>query len=372
MKHFAKSPSAAKRWLVQGCSKSIILSEDHVSEGNVYTAEGTKAHDLCEACLKADNWKTFLGDADASDEMKTAVEAYCRFISALRGHILLSEDIERTFVSKRFTGFGGTADYCSHYFGDDGKECCHTVDFKFGAGVLVPAEKNPQLLSYLVLIREAKQLNDLDLFRATIVQPRLDHVETVEFSKKDLDDFEKELHRVENELESGGKFVAGEACHWCPAMSRCPEIYRLAGEAINSAAEPPPEQHDDDVWIERWAELLRATPAIKRFLDQIPDWLLGEMQRGKKVDGFKVVRRHGNKTWKEDEETTLKKLARKKIGKKAATKTVLLTPTQLKKAGYQVDDLAHRPDRGLKVVGSDDRREAVEFVTPDNVFSIIE
>ena len=63
----------------------------------------------------------------------------------------------------------------------------HIIDFKYGLGVIVDAENNPQMMCYaLGALDTFDGIYDIETIRLTIFQPRRENISTYEISKSDL------------------------------------------------------------------------------------------------------------------------------------------------------------------------------------------
>ena len=70
----------------------------------------------------------------------------------------------------------------------------HIIDFKYGLGVLVDAEENPQMMCYaLGALDTYEYLYNIQTIRMTIFQPRRDNISTYEISRDDLMKWAEEI-----------------------------------------------------------------------------------------------------------------------------------------------------------------------------------
>lgn len=358
-KHFPLSPSASSRWLE--CPGSLDLTKDIPSRTSVYAEEGTQAHELLAAMLLNDEDDDLAGWEDAPKEMRIAVNECWAFIDGLVPVEPHSYGVEEQFTSERIEGLGGTIDYWCIT-----DNTLHVVDFKYGAGVRVHAKHNTQLMCYLTLLRE--QWPKAERFFGHIVQPRIVHggVDSHEFGREELDRF---TQRITEATDPAAKetFKAGSHCRFCPALSSCNHLHK---ETIALAREEFPEALEPE-HIERLREILALKPAIKALLTEVPNRLLEQLKMGRDVRGYKAVKSLGNTSWHYSDEETMRILARRKLGKRIVTEAKLKSPTQLKRDGYaeQIEDLTHRPERGVQIVPETDRREAINYLRPEQEFS---
>ena len=160
MAHSMLSPSGAHRWLA--CTPSAVLERQFPDQGSDAAAEGTLAHELAELKLRnffqaADFGKTkFTRAVNAlkrdplwKDEMQGYTDTYLDYVKSLS---LGFENTPSAMVEKHIDldmyipslpeedPAGGTAD-CILIGGG----VLHIIDFKYGKGVPVSAEGNPQL-----------------------------------------------------------------------------------------------------------------------------------------------------------------------------------------------------------------------------------
>lgn len=150
-KHALLSASSSERWI--HCPPSARLSESYEDKGSDYAAEGTDAHSLCEFKLKtalgmeADNPTEGLTYYDQEmDDCATGYAAYV--LEQVEAAKEVCSDpvvlIEQRVDFSRWVEQGfGTADCIIIADGT-----LQIIDFKYGLGVLVSAEENPQMMCY--------------------------------------------------------------------------------------------------------------------------------------------------------------------------------------------------------------------------------
>ena len=100
----------------------------------------------------------------------------------------------------------------------------HIIDFKYGQGVLVDAEKNPQMMLYaLGALRIFDCLYNITEVSMSIYQPRRENVSTWTISVKELDEWaEKTLKpRAELAFKGEGEYCPGSWCQFCKAAVKC-------------------------------------------------------------------------------------------------------------------------------------------------------
>ncbi|MEF9960974.1 MAG: DUF2800 domain-containing protein, partial [Niameybacter sp.] len=235
--HARLSASGAKRWLV--CHPSVRLEEEFPEQSSSYAEEGTVAHSLGELHLrlalgeltKAQHKKqlnTLKKEHVTyySQEMEEAVATYVEAVMELYleaksncpdAMIMLEQRVD--FSEWVPDGFG-TGDVI--IIADNS---LHIADLKFGRGVKVDAEDNPQLKLYaLGAFSEYAMLYDIAQVKMTIIQPRLDHISTSELVIEDLLEWADTYVKPRALLayNGEGEFIPGEeTCRFCKAKYVC-------------------------------------------------------------------------------------------------------------------------------------------------------
>jgi hypothetical protein len=351
-KHYSMSPSGAKRWL--NCPGSLKLSEGIESKSSVWANEGTQAHDIAEQCLR-----TGVDAAELTDngELASAVQEYLDQIRSIKDNKeVLVEQIEKTVLHPKIEGFGGTPDHVMMYKEDE-KIVLHIHDYKHGAGVMVDALENEQALCYLAIL-DTIFLGMPSIFRVTIVQPRIssgDTVDTWELGPERLSEFTEQILAVRKQ----DHLHAGDWCRWCPALQICPEVKKQS----QRAAQQEFGLVADDT--EELLEFMRLAPAIKAFLEKVPQALLQKARTGADLPGYKVIERLSNRKWNPDLdiEGELRQLG---VEEEEYLKKTLQTPPQLEKVlkgrGISFQQLIVRESNGHAVVPESARGKAVDVV----------
>lgn len=100
----------------------------------------------------------------------------------------------------------------------------HIIDFKYGQGVLVSAEDNPQMMLYaLGALGQFDGIYDVDTVAMTIYQPRRENVSTAYISKEELLEWAEEVlkPKAQTAFKGEGNYCPGEWCQFCRAAVKC-------------------------------------------------------------------------------------------------------------------------------------------------------
>ncbi len=299
--HAKLSASASHRWME--CTPSAELESKLPESTSTYASEGTAAHALSEyklkRFLKVRAGKKPVSEYD-SQELEDYTDVYvsfaCERIADANARtkdtvILIEQKVD--FGSYVPEGFG-TADLL--IIADEILDVC---DLKYGKGVPVFAEDNPQMKLYALGAYELLgDLYDIKTVRMSICQPRLDSISTYEMPIEELLHWgEKEL-KPKAELASMGlgEFKAGEHCRFCKAKAVC----RARAEANLELAKldfPDPEILTD----EEMGEILAKAEELQSWVSDIWEYAQLEAIAGrKKWPGFKVVEGRSNRKYSDE------------------------------------------------------------------------
>lgn len=316
--HALLGASSAHRWLA--CPPSARLEEAHgvPDKGSPYAAEGTAAHEYAEVELlhrlgeinnrsHSGRMRKIRSSEWFSAEMEAAVTSYANEVMAvvdgfraegLEPYAYLEQRVDYSdYVPEGF----GTADAVVLADG-----VLHVIDLKYGKGVPVSAQGNPQLRLYaLGAALKYRTLFDFDTVRMSIVQPRLESTSTDETSLEELLFWAETTVRPAAELafEGKGAFAPSEtACRWCRAKAVCraraDEALAEAAEEFSAATPPTVEElraaleERKPEWLEEdeVAALLPILPRIEAWCKDVRDWALEQARdKGVRFPGYKLV-----------------------------------------------------------------------------------
>lgn len=321
--HALLGPSSAHRWLA--CPPSARLEEGLEDQGSDYAREGTLAHRLGELRLRerweapkdrSQDFEEVRSDPMYSATMSEHIDAYVSFVEERMAEAKTRCGDPRIFIEQtiRYEEYApeafGTADCIILADG-----LMDVVDFKYGKGVPVSAEDNPQMKLYaLGCYLALSWAYEIHTIRMNIFQPRLDSVSTAEISCEDLLAWaEKELKpRAALAWEGKGDFAPGaETCRWCKAAPICRARADHQLELAKYDFAQPATLTAEEV-----ADILRRLPDLKAWAEQVEAYAQdAAVNNGETIPGFKVVEGRSNRKY-EDEDAIAKAL--RKAGFKVA------------------------------------------------------
>lgn len=382
--HALLSASGAHRWLL--CTPSAKLEEQFPDTGSEAAKEGTLAHELAE--LKVRNYfnpddvskrkltyavKKLKENELWQNEMITHTDTYVDYIRDISVKLPSQPAVE---IEKRLDlgayvpdGFG-TADFIM-FQGED----LYIVDFKYGKGVPVSAEENPQMMLYALGAYKAYCF--LYLIRnihLAIVQPRLDSVSEWSCSLDDLLKFGIYVtERAALAIKGEGDFCPGEKqCRFCRAKQQCraraDHNVRMAFSADKGKLPPLISSEEAGRYLTQGEDL-------EKWLKDLKEWALSECLAGNKVPGWKAVEGRGSRDWT-DMDAAFEKLARSGVTEEAMLwEKKPLTLAQVEKMIGKKDFqdavgefVIKRPGKPALVKESDKREAITNRVTAAEAF----
>ena len=300
-KHAVLSASSSHRWL--NCSPSARLEQEFEDRETEAATEGTAAHALCEhklrRALKMQSRKP-ISKYDC-EEMDTHTDNYVQFV--LETIAQAKEHCADPIINiEQRLDFSC---YVPHGFGTGdciiiADKTLHIIDFKYGQGVLVEAEQNPQMMLYaLGALRIYDTLYDIEDVAMTIYQPRRENISTWTITVSNL------LSWAENELvpkaklafDGKGEYMPGPWCTFCKAAVKC----RARAEEKLALAQyefaQPPLLTDAEI-----EEILGKLDDLTRWADEIKSYAQdAALNHGKQWHGYKVVEGRSVRKYSDEE-----------------------------------------------------------------------
>lgn len=379
--HAKLSASGSSRWL--NCPGSVKAEENYPKTTSKFAEEGTLAHGLAEVCLKKEiEPKQFIGGglwgSPIDKEMAAYVQQYLDYVGSFETlNTQLYVETRVDFSNIAPDGFGT----CDAFIIDPSTKICHIFDLKYGAGVVVSAEKNTQAMLYaLGILNDFEMIEEIDEFAIHIVQPRTtpSNFDFWKISTKDLLEF-GEFARKQSEiaLSDNAPRVAGEKqCQWCAAKGDCEERANLITNVFKDAFDDFENLTDLDkcnqgsLTDDKRKLLLDNQDQIESILKDNRAAVQDRLERGGKFEGYKLVEGRSVRKWTDKAEAYLVR----KLGKKNAFKMSLIGITEAEKllSKEEVDKVAQKPKGKPILVPESDKRKPFEVDSIEEQFDDIE
>ena len=376
--------SGSKRWL--NCSASVQLSRGMPNYESKYAQEGTDAHACLEFILK-NRKNIFLAATNAYKkwprEMVNHAYESAKYIMELMQNPNAEMFIETKIDSSSFTTkdqFSTLDVAVAHYNARN----LHIIDYKYGAGLAVYPEDNPQLIYYAIAMMLKLGWKKFDKATLTIIQPRKECEKGEVIRSWVIDDEEllkwgkKFKLGVKAALAPNAPIKAGDWCQFCNAKIKCPalreESFKEAGadfDVVEEDIKHLPAVRD----IKNVGKLLSACEKLQIFINAVKERAYEDAKRGLKVEGYKLVPQRTSRQWK-NEHQAMKK-AKAVLGEEAFTAPKLLSPAQFEKkfkktksAMKWLDQNVEKKPGGVTLAKDSDKRKATSIIDAD--FEIIE
>ena len=372
--HAILSASSSHRWLE--CTPSARLEMEFENPGSEAAREGTAAHALAEYKLRKALGKGGTRPVSSFDsgEMEDCTDGYVEYVMELlaKAKAKCSDPVvlvEQRLDFSRYVPDGfGTGDCI--IVSDD---VLNIVDLKYGTGILVEAEENPQMKLYALGALEIfDALYDIREVTMTIFQPRRENVSVWSISADELKSWaETELkEKAELAFRGEGSFVSGPWCTFCRASTRCraraEEKLKLARDEFRL----PPLLTDSEI-----EEILGVLPDLTKWANDISDYALEEaVSHGKEWKGFKLV--EGRSVRKYRDEDAVAEAARD-AGFTEIYRQSLIPMTEMqrlmgkKRFEEVLGDLIYKPAGKPTLVPVTDKRPAMDVSDVKDEFNVI-
>lgn len=343
--HSEYGGSGAKKWM--GCVGSTALSRGMPNYENEASADGTLAHACLEFLLKnRKNLKAAERMAAKTwqpHHIKHGLEAV-KYVEELLWYWKVADKpnalhIESKVDASAFTkpGQGGSLD-----IGIDASEHRTLIigDYKFGAGIGVDPDENPQLIYYALAMLLKLGWKKFDKVILIVLQPRFEHPSgetnrVWETTASNILAWGKKFKTAVKLAEAPGaekNLTPGEHCRFCLARIKCPKLKEEAlkqaqidfAPSTNVIKKLPDLKKVDDI-----GKLLDACEKLQVFINAVKERAYNDAKRGLKVNGYKLVEKRTTRKW--TNEAKAAEAAFKALGKKAFTEPELLSPAQFEK-----------------------------------------
>lgn len=297
--HALLSASGSKRWLA--CNPSARLEatlpeQKRAKNGFDFSAEGTTAHSLAEIKLLHHYGKISTDEFNReyavikltqyyNEEFEAHVDNYVLYVRSQVGDGDTPMFEQKTDFSDWVPEGFGTADVVIL-----SEHKVRVIDLKFGQGIPVSAEHNPQLRLYALgaWAKFKDQYPEIREVEYTIHQPRLNSVTSESTTLQKLVDWANFYvkPKAKKAWLGDGEFVAGDHCHFCRAKSQCRARADFNTALARMEFRDPPLLTDNEV-----CEVLDKAQDLKSWVGDVEEYALAvAVDTGEAPTGYKLAK----------------------------------------------------------------------------------
>ena len=327
--------STAKR--VIGCPGSVALcAKMPPKPSSKYADEGTLLHNVMDLILTTGQTPESFVGMEYEGIKLTEELINEKVYPALAALDAVDPNKEMEYATETRVGFG---DLLPGVFGSTdllgriGRRA-FILDWKFGSGVPVDAEDNPQLMFYAAAAMRTPEVqwvfDECDEIECIIVQPP--SVKRWITTTKRIKAFEQELlMAVKIAQLPDAPINTGDHCRWCAAKPTCPKMTGAVDRAIHAQI--------DSLDVAQISEYLKKADMLEQWIADVRGLAHQVLDAGKPVPGFKLVAKRAIRQWG-DEDQALVAMMNEGIPEEELTTVKVISPAQaekvLKKHGKQL------------------------------------
>jgi hypothetical protein len=285
--------STAKR--VINCPGSVKLCQQVPPKpSSSYADTGTLLHTVIADLLGTDKPLRDLIGMEYNGIVFDQEMAGMKILPAIEALNEIDKDETMEFAVEQTVGFGdllpGVFGSCD-LIGRIGDRAV-ILDWKFGDGVPVEAEENPQLMFYAAAAMRTPSLawvfDGAKEVECIIVQPPSIKRWVTSFDRLRM--FERELvFAVKQSEKPDAALHAGEHCRWCAAKPICPQ---MTGAADRALAKQVKELNTQELGL-----ALTKAEMLEEWIKDLRALAIQVLEANGEVPGYKLVQKRGTRQW---------------------------------------------------------------------------
>jgi hypothetical protein len=299
-------------------------------------------------------------------EVVAAIAPYLDYIEDRKAtHSLLVE--WKLYMHPYLEGVYGTAD--ALLFNKDEVEI---VDLKFGKGVIVSAEDNPQLKLYALggmRIHALEFTTPPSKVVTTIIQPRVNGFSSVTYTPTELKlwAFDEVADKASLAEQGLGERISGEHCRFCKVKATCRALHDFSISALKEDFAEPAQ-----LSVKELGEVFAKAPIIESWLSAVCEYVnYLAVQKGVHFDGYKLVEGRSTRKWVLEEEELIAALRNYHLSdEQMFSKKIAGIPAIEKLIGKEeITKLVYKEAGKLSLAPESSTRKAAPAKTAKNEFN---
>ena len=351
--------STAKR--VMNCPGSVALVQKMPPQpSNKYADEGTLLHNVIAEIVMTDKHPEEFLHTKYNDQILTLDLIDNKLVPALAALDVIDPNKEMEIEAETRVGFG---DLLPDVFGSTdligriGKRAV-VLDWKFGDGVAVEVEENPQLMFYAAAAMRTEEtkwaFKDIEEIEMVIVQPP--QVKRWVTTPARIAQFEKDLVKaVKLAQQPNAELKIGDHCRWCAAKPICPQMTGAVDRALKTSI--------DGLDAPTISAYLKNADMLEQWITDLRALALQMLDSGAKLPDYKLVAKRAIRQWTDEDKAKVALFAYG-LTESEVMETSIISPAKAEKALKKrklalPDDLVVAISSGNTLASADDPRPEV-------------
>jgi len=351
--------STAKR--VINCPGSVALVQKMPPRpSSKYADEGTLLHNVMAELIMGDEAPEHYLGSRYEDQVLTQELIDTKIKPALEALDAIDPERIMEIEAETSVNFGNLLDGVfgsTDLIGRIGNRAV-VLDWKFGDGVMVEVEENPQLMFYAAAAMRTKEaqwaFDGVTEIEMVIVQPP--EIRRWVTTPERIAKFELELVQAVKQAEKpDAKLAVGDHCKWCAAKPICPNMTGAADRALKVQIEALPAPQISDY--------LKTADMLEDWIKDLRALALQMLESGAKLPEYKLVAKRAIRSWSDDEKAKIALFAYG-LTESEVMETTVVSPAKAEKALKKrkiglPEDLVVAISSGNTLASADDPRPEV-------------
>ena len=351
--------STAKR--VMNCPGSVALVQKMPPQpSNKYADEGTLLHNVIAEIVMSDKHPEEFLHTKYNDQILTLELIDNKLVPALAALDVIDPNKEMEIEAETRVSFG---DLLPDVFGSTdligriGKRAV-VLDWKFGDGVAVDVEENPQLMFYAAAAMRTEAtkwaFDGVEEIEMVIVQPP--QVKRWVTTPARIAKFEKDLIKaVKLAQQPNAELKIGDHCRWCAAKPICPQMTGAVDRALKTSI--------DDLDAPTISAYLKNADMLEQWITDLRALALQMLDSGARLPDYKLVAKRAIRQWTDEDKAKVALFAYG-LTESEVMETSIISPAKAEKALKKrkqalPDDLVVAISSGNTLASVDDPRPEV-------------
>jgi hypothetical protein len=289
--------STAKR--VINCPGSVALVQKMPPKpSSKYADEGTLLHNVMAELIMSEEPPEYYIGTRYEDQILTLELVEEKILPALRALDIIDPEHKMEIEAETRVGFG---DLLPGVFGSTdligrlGNRAV-VLDWKFGDGVMVEVEENPQLMFYAAAAMRTPEaqwaFEGVTEIEMVIVQPP--EVRRWVTTPKRIWEFEVQLYAaVKTAMKPDAPLAVGDHCRWCAAKPICPKMTGAVDRALKVQL--------DNLDAPKISAYLKNADMLEDWIKDLRALALQMLESGAKLPEYKLVAKRAIRSWSDEE-----------------------------------------------------------------------